>query len=308
MRFAFALLATASSAFAGGTLEQLQSDEELLGDWRRDVYVVTVKSVDDHGRTNSHPPTLVLVVKEALQGEAKPGDELEALWMPVQHDIDTGGREEELKHWNEKPLDGPPVGGELLVMSQNLERGGPFLVSFRCRYAPTKEKVEWARGALAKDWKERRAQADAHAVAEKSAHDDSVKSDREAQAKSDVRAMAKEADEIFVAEVWVSAALIEGERTVELYRIEWLRGGPVAPDWTGKQRVFAQGDESTEAVFTTRCGLGSLLVFLKKGEADPEKTWRQRTLMGGAGGILEATEERLEAVREVLAERDKPGK
>lgn len=308
MRPTLILLLSAAAALAGGSMEQLLGDEDLLGDWRRDVYVVKVKSVEDKGCTNSNPPKVVLVVKEALQGDAKAGDELEALWMPVQHDIDTTGREAELERWNAKPLAGPKAGTELLVMSQNLERGGPFLVSFRCRYEPTEKVLEWARGAVLKDWKERRAKAEALAAAEARALENAVKADREAQAKSDVKAMAKEADEVFVAETWVTATKIEGERIVEFYRVEWLRGGPLPPDWTGKQRVFAQGDESIEAVFMTRRGFGKLLVFIRKGDADPKKTWRERTLVGGAAGILEATAERLEAVRAVLAEREKPPK
>lgn len=305
MRIALLTLGAAAAALAGGSMEQLLGDEELLGDWRRDVYVVTVKSVEDEGCTNGNPPRLVLVVKEALQGDAKPGQELDALWMPVQHDIDTSGREEELKRWSETPLAGPKAGAELLVMSQNLERGGPFRVSFRCRYEPTPKRIEWARGAVAKDWKGRREKADAEAAAARKAREEAVTADRELQAKSDVRALATEADEIFVAETWVSAGKIEGESVVEFYRLEWMRGGPVEPDWTGKQRVFARGEKDTESVFMTRRLLGRLLVFIRKGAADPKKSWRERTLAGGTGGILEATEERLKAVREALAGRER---
>src|SRR5687768_6626125 len=107
-------LLTSELAHAGASPEHIFPDEALLRDWRRDVYVVTIKSVDEKGATHAKPPRVVLVIKEALRGEFKPGAEVEALWHPMPHSIDTTGREKELEAWKSKPLSGPKVGENLI--------------------------------------------------------------------------------------------------------------------------------------------------------------------------------------------------
>ena len=145
-------------AQAGGKPEHLLSDEALLRDWRRDVYVVTVKSVDDTGATNGKPPRVVLVLAEVLRGEAKAGAELTAVWHPFPHDIDTTGREKELAAWQAQPLAGPKVGDKLIVVEYLPRAKGPFPVSPRCRFPVTKEKRDWV-ASLMGDWKTLRKQA-----------------------------------------------------------------------------------------------------------------------------------------------------
>lgn len=66
-------LLTAALCSTGGTPEHLLSDEALLRDWRRDVLVVTIKSVHDKGATNGKPPRVTFVIDEVLRGEAKAG-------------------------------------------------------------------------------------------------------------------------------------------------------------------------------------------------------------------------------------------
>jgi hypothetical protein len=153
----FGILLWGAVAPAGGTPEHLLSDEALLRDWRRDVYVVTVKAVDDKGSTNGNPPRVVLVVEEALRGEAKAGAELKAVWHPFPHDIDTTGRDKELAAWKARPLAGQKVGDKLIVLEYLPPAKDPFSVSPRCRIPATKEKRDGV-AALMGDWKRLREQ------------------------------------------------------------------------------------------------------------------------------------------------------
>jgi len=142
---------TVPLCMAGGTPENLLSDEALLRDWRRDVYVVTIKSVDDKGATNGKPPRVRFVIDEVFRGEAKAGAELAAVWHPFPHDIDTTGRASELAAWEARPLTGPKVGDKLIVLEYMPKVKVPFSVSPRCRYAVTREKRDWV-ASLMGDW------------------------------------------------------------------------------------------------------------------------------------------------------------
>lgn len=164
-RTALPLLALASLARAGGSMEQLLDDGSLLADERRDVYVVEVVKVEDEGATQEKPPKVSFKVREAIRGKLKAGDELPALWMPVQHDIDYvgGNAAERLKAWNSTAMKGPEKGQVFIVMNQGLGEGEMFRVSFRCRF----EFSEKARDYVVKTMKEGRERVEAFEKAEK---------------------------------------------------------------------------------------------------------------------------------------------
>lgn len=147
------------AASAGGTPEHLLSDESLLRDWSRDVYVVSVKSVDDKGATNGKPPHVVLLIEESLRGEAKAGTELTAIWHPFPHDIDTECRHQELAAWQARALAGPKVGDKLIVLEYLPWLKDPFSVSPRCRFPLSDQKRNWV-ATLMGDWKRLRKEAE----------------------------------------------------------------------------------------------------------------------------------------------------
>lgn len=301
-------LFAATLARAGGSMEQLCDDETLLSDERRDVYAVEVVKVDDAGATQEHPPRVTFKVLESLRGPRKEGEEFEALWMPVQHDIDYVGGDaaERLKLWNETPMKGPEKGKAFVVMGQLVRDGGTFQVSFRCRF----EDSEAARADVRRMMKEGRERIEASKRAEKE-HKAAVAKRREEDAaaleKIDVAAAAKAAPVVMV------GCLTGFERSGGETRLLFGFHKVLKGDGIGTQSIFelqmSPSDDdlltlearATDEENTKVAGLGpypNVIVFLNA-PSDPKKPC-DLAPVAGLASIVPATPERVKAVREAL--------
>ena len=102
---AFAIAVSVATAHAGAPLDALNSPE---------VVVATVAKVSDEPATNGNPPRVELTVHQVLRGDPR-ADRSHAIWNPTPHDIDTSGREAELKAWKEKPMQKPRAGQKFIL-------------------------------------------------------------------------------------------------------------------------------------------------------------------------------------------------
>lgn len=301
------LLALASLAGAGGSMEQLLSNEALLYDERRDVYVVEVVKVDDEGATQANPPRVTFKVRETLRGDLKPGDELTAPWMPVQHDIDTTGRAEELKRWKETPMKGPEKDRVFIVMDQSVQEGEAFRVSFRCRF----EFSERKRDDVAKTIRQAR---EYHAAAEKERKEHAAKvekrraEDARALEAIDVAAAAKAAPVVVLGELCgFERELPEVRLLLGYHRVLKGADGPAgayldfhldfAP--TADERLTLESRSTDPATSDVEGWKGPRVLVFLNAPADPRHPDRV-TLVNGLASIVPATAERLKAVREAL--------
>lgn len=135
-------------ALAGGSPEQLMSDEELVPRYAVALVATVTSASDAASATNGSPPRVGLEVQERLRGDVPAA--LCAVWRPRPHDVDWSGEgaKEARDRWAREPCPPPAIGAKLILFGELSE--GTFLVSPRCRFPVTDEKLAWVKKLLEK--------------------------------------------------------------------------------------------------------------------------------------------------------------
>lgn len=87
-----------------------------------DCVVAIVKAVSDEPATNGNPPHVTLEITQVLRGDPN-SDRRQGLWEPPPNDIDTSGRDAELKAWKAKPMGKPKVGDKYILFGTTVRHG-----------------------------------------------------------------------------------------------------------------------------------------------------------------------------------------
>lgn len=278
----------ACSAIAGDPPHNVTTDEDLWADDDREAYAVEIASDDPGTGTNADHPDVTLRIVETLRGQAREGDEIAAKWMPVPCGVEVLRDTAKIAAWQSSKLPVPAKGSRWLVISYALKTERPFRAPGRARY-------EWTEENRARcltftiGWQERlqkraeEAKAHAAALAKRKEEDPAV------QEKVDIADAVSKSTYIVVGKLEIHLG------TSVMVKVEERLRGSGDP---GAIRIIAPRDE--DAALTIEARAGTRVIAFLHGQNHATCGAVSLKPVGGVNGMLTATPERLEKVREAL--------